>query len=76
MAVKAAADVITSLIGDATISQLSSLIPDLLQVLSFAISSYDAELAVRIFGLFDDTTPARSRSCSRASARCWTPAAR
>ena len=40
MAVKAAADVITSLIGDATIS----------------ISSYDAELAVRIFGLFDDTT--------------------
>ena len=56
MAVKAAADVITSLIGDATISQLSSLIPDLLQVLSFAISSYDAELAVRIFGLFDDTT--------------------
>ena len=56
MAVKAAADVITSLIGDATISQLSSLIPDLLQVLSFAISSYDAELAVSIFGLFDDTT--------------------
>lgn len=56
MAVKAASDVITSLIGDATISQLSSLIPDLLQVLSFAIGSYDAELAVRIFGLFDDTT--------------------
>lgn len=56
MAVKAASDVITSLIGDATISQLSSLIPDLLQVLSFAIGSYDAELAIRIFGLFDDTT--------------------
>lgn len=56
MAIKASCDVITSQIDTPSITQLTPVLPDLLQILADAIRDCDSEIAVRIFGLFEDCT--------------------
>ena len=56
MAVKAACDVITSLISTEAITSMTVLIPTLMTLLSNALSNDDDVIAIRIFTLFDDCT--------------------
>ena len=56
MAIKASCDVITSQIDTPSLSQLAPVLPDLLQILANSIRDYDTEIAIRIFGLFEDCT--------------------
>ena len=56
MAVKAACDVISSLISTEAITNMTVLIPTLMTLLSSALSNDDDVIAIRIFTLFDDCT--------------------
>ena len=54
MAVKAACDVITSMISTEAITSMTVLIPTLMTLLSNALANDDDVIAIRIFTLFDD----------------------
>lgn len=56
MAVKATCDVITSLISDENITQMTVLFSPLMTLLSDAVATNDDVVAIRIFALFDDCT--------------------